>query len=186
MSIFSIFRKKTISNNQDINSLKEDSSMLVDRNLFVEDKAPTADQFNTVKPNPVELFLNQNYEFEGYKEGYAHPDAEFLELKIRLIRSNFLLAVDKAMDARRLELGEIRLHLIDVDGISPRLEAKLREKISQIEVTIHELDMQKILSVEDNGLISNAINAYRLGFIKGLEQYQIEKVFAGSTGLFNN
>jgi adenine/guanine phosphoribosyltransferase-like PRPP-binding protein len=65
------------------------------------------------------------------------------------------------------------------------LASQLAEKTKLVEANIHELDIQKILSIENEGIVSSAVHAYRLGFIKGVEKFQQEKLFAGSTGLFN-
>ncbi len=186
MLLFSFFRRpKNSVNNVATDTTVAEPVIQVDRNLFVDEEAPELK--NPVKKitNPIEVFLDQNFEWQGYNDGYSHPETDYLNNNLAQIRSEFRLAVDKCMDIKRTELGELKLHLIDAEGISSRLEAKLKEKISQLEVTIHELDTQKILSAENEGIVSTAIHAYRIGFIKGLERYQQEKFFADSTGLFN-
>lgn len=186
MSFFDLFRRsKPEINNQIIEATPLESVAAVDRQLFIEEEAPELK--NPVKKtiNPIEVFLDQNFEWQGYNDGYSHPETDYLVNKLKIFRSEFRLAVDKCMDTRRTEVGDLKLHLIQTNGISPRLEAQLNEKVRQVEVTIHELDIQKILSLEDEGMISTAIHSYRLGFIRGLERYQQEKLFAGSTGLFN-
>lgn len=186
MSIFNFFRRsKTTVNTPSTESTAVEPVISVDRNLFVEDEAPDPKNFVSKETNHIEVFIEKNYEWQGYNDGYSHPDAEYLQHSLAKLRSEFRLCVDKCMDEKRSELGGLKLHLIDTEGVSPRLEAKLKEKIRQIEVVIHELDTQKILSVEAEGIIAPAIHGYRLGFIKGLESYQQEKLFAGSTGLFN-
>ncbi len=186
MSFLNFFRRsKNTEPVTSVNTVETEPTVQVDRSLFVEDTAPEAENPLLKKQNPVEMFLDQDFEWLGYNDGYTHPEADYMEQKFMQLRSDFRLAVDKLMDSKRVQLGELRLHLIDAEGISPRLEAKLKERISQIEVSIHELDTQKILSIENEGTIAVAVNAYRLGFIKGLERYQNEKYFASSTGLFN-
>ncbi|MBK6827103.1 MAG: hypothetical protein IPG86_09590 [Chitinophagaceae bacterium] len=186
MSLFNFFRrsKTTVSNPSADTSVLE-PVIAVDRSLFVDDEAPDPKNSVNKEANHIEEFMGKNYEWQGYNDGYSHPDAEYLQHSLAKLRSEFRLSVDKCMDEKRSELGSLKLHLIDTEGISPRLEAKLKEKIRQIEVVIHELDTQKILSIEAEGIIAPAIHGYRLGFIKGLESYQQEKLFAGSTGLFN-
>lgn len=186
MSLFNFFRRpKNAVNNPVTDTNVAEPVIQVDRALFVDDQAPELKNPVKKASNPIEVFLDQNFEWEGYNDGYGHPETDYLDNKLSQIRSEFRLAVDKCMDARRNDLGALKLHLIDVEDISGRLEAKLREKIKQLEVTIHELDTQKILSVENEGIVSTAISAYRLGFVKGLERYQQEKFFGESTGLFN-
>lgn len=186
MSLFNFFRRpKNSVHNTATDTTVAEPVIQVDRNLFVEEEAPELKSPVKKAANPIEVFLDQNFEWQGYNDGYSHPETDYLDNKLSQIRSDFRLAVDKCMDIKRTELGELKLHLIDAEGISSRLEAKLKEKIRQLEVTIHELDTQKILSAENEGIVSTAIHAYRLGFVKGLERYQQEKFFAESTGLFN-
>lgn len=186
MPLFNFFRRsKPLVTDQSADISFADQPTVIDRNLFVEDAEPMLK--NPIKKviNAIELFLDQKFEWQGYNDGYSHPETDYLDNKVQMLRSEFRLAVDKCMDSRRTEVGELKLHLIQTEGISPRLEAQLKEKVRQLEITIHELDTQKILSVGDEGIISSAILSYRLGFRKGLETYQREKLFAGSTGLFN-
>lgn len=186
MSFFNFFRRnKSAVINQDTDTALAEPVTKIDRSLFVEEDAPELKNVVRKPVNPIELFLDQNFDWQGYNDGYGHPETEYLENKLALIRSEFRLAADKCLDMRRAEIGELKLHLIQTSGISNRLEAQLAEKIKQLEALIHELDTQKVLSVENEGMVAPAVYAYRIGFIRGLERYQQEKLFAGSTGLFN-
>jgi hypothetical protein len=189
MSLFNFFRRNKTVVSQEIPveqpSAIAEPQKFVDRSLFVEEQEPESKNPVEKRTNPVEIFLDQNFAWQGYNDGYAQPEADYLENKLKLIRSEFRLAIDRFLDIRRSEVGELRLHLIQTSGISNRLEAQLAERIKQLEAIIHELDTQKILSVEDEGIVGPAVQAYGSGFIKGLKQYQQEKLFAGSTGLFN-
>lgn len=189
MSLFNLFRRsKTVANQEPQPSqplTNEDSLKMVAHGLFVDEKAPEVKAPVKKHVNHIEIFMDQNFEWQGYNDGYGFPQLEYLESKLKLIKSDFSFSVEKYMDAIRTELGELKLHVIKTSGISSTLEAQLKEKIKLLEVNIHELDTQKILSVGDEGIVSCAIHAYRLGFIKGVEKFQQEKLFAGSTGLFN-
>lgn len=158
---------------------------MVDHDLFVEEQEPNQNIPEKKVANPLETFMEQKFEWDGYNDGYSYPDTEYLETKLKLIRADFRFAVDKYLDIKRSELGELKQHVIKTAGISVRLEEQLREKVKFMETNIHELDVQKILSAEGEGIVSSAIHSYRLGFIKGVEKFQQEKIFAGSTGLFN-
>lgn len=189
MSIFNFFRanksEKAISefNNQDtevVSSAKE-----IDQNLFVDNEEPEKSNVNQTRLSPIEEFLNQNFEWIGYNDGYFCPDNEYFENKLKFIRSDFRLAVDKSLDIKRGEIGELKLHIIRTKGISSRLESQLIEKERSLTVCIHELDTQKILSVENEGIVASPIHSYRAGFIKGVERFQQEKLLCANTGLFN-
>lgn len=188
MAFLDIFRrnKSVVNNSTTAAEASEQHQPIINRDLFVEDNEPELKDQPKKVSNPIEAFLDQNFEWQGYNDGYAHPEAEYLHNKLSLLHAEFRLAIDKGLDFRRMEVGDLNLHLIKTSGISKRMEAQLQEKIKQHETIIHELDVQKIISLESDGMIAPAIHAYRLGFIKGLEKYQQEKLFAGSTGLFNN
>lgn len=189
MSFLNIFRRNNQVVNHEIDTIQPVVNMstekIVDRNLFVDDEAPELKTPVKKLINHIESFMEQNFEWQGYNDGYSYPGTEYLENKLRLIKADFRFAVDKYLDAKRAELSEFKLHVIRTKGISDRLEAQLNEKIKFLEINIHELDMQKILSIENEGTIASAVHGYRLGFIKGVEKFQQEKLFAGSTGLYN-
>jgi len=187
MPVFNFFRRNKSTNISETASSPETKEMprIVDKKLFVEDQVPELETSTKKHNNPIEIFLGQNFEWQGYNDGYSYPETEYLETKLKVLKADFRLAVDKCLDVKRAEIGELRLHVIKTAGISPRLESQLKEKITLVEINIHELDMQKILSAGDEGFVCTAVHAYRLGFIKGIEKFQQEKLFAGSTGLFN-
>ncbi|RZK13241.1 MAG: hypothetical protein EOO46_00090 [Flavobacterium sp.] len=186
MKLFNFFGSKTINNPTEQNDARAtELPTIVDRTLFIEDEAPETTNAKPATVSDLKVFLEKNYEWMGFNDGYAQPDADYMNNRISALRAHFRLAIDKSLDTQRIEVSELKLHLIDVEGISPRLEAKLKEKISQLEINVHELDIQKVLSVEDEGYVAPVIHSYRLGFIRGLGNYQQEKLFAGSTGLFN-
>lgn len=189
MPLFNFFRSnKTSAPTETLVAPISETSELektIDRALFVEDQAPDLDEQLKKPDNHLEIFLNQNFELKGYSDGYSYPETEYLETQLQVYRASFRLAIDKCLDLKRAEIGELRLHRINTSGLSARMGLQLEEKIQILEITVHELDMQKILSVENDGIISGPIHSYRLGFIKGLERYQREKLFAGTIGLFN-
>lgn len=186
MSIFDFFRrsKPTVNNSQNATD-SETETATVDKALFVDNQEPEIQESPKKKPNAIEQFMDQDFEWLGYHDGYAYPDKECLETKLCQLKADFRLAVDKCLDVKRTEVGELNIHIIRTEGISPRLQAQLAEKIKNMEAVIHELDIQKILSVEEEGIIGSSVHAYRLGFRKGIERYQQEKFLGGSTGLFN-
>jgi hypothetical protein len=185
MSFFNFFmrNRKSAETNPITNT---DETAVIDPTLFVDNEKPEAEETVSKTLNPIEKFLDQEFEWLGYQEGYAYPDTDHLDHKVAQYRSEFRLAVDKCMDAMRSEASELKIHMIKTEGISVRLYSQLVEKLKLIEANIHELDTQKILSVEDEGMVGPAVHAFRLGFRKGVDRYQQEKFIAGSTGLFNN
>lgn len=189
MSFMNFFRKskQTLEPVATASKTQQEESPVkyIDRNLFVDEEGAIQDRRSLMSVNPLESFLHQDFELIGFQEGYSYPEAEFMNGKLKVLRSDFRLSVDRLMDTKRLETGELRLQLIKITGISAIIEEQLKERIKQVEIQIHELDTQKILSIEGEGIVSGALHHYRIGFIKGVERYQQEKFFASSTGLFN-
>ena len=189
MSLFNLFNRnkpvQATAGTESINDSIVNDTRTIDPTLFVDDQQPDLVSVPTKQDNHIQLFLNQNFDWVGYDDGYSHPETEYMNNRLKLIRADFRMAIDKTMELKRISMGDLKMHAIKTAGISQRLELQLNEKIKQLEIVIHELDMQKILAVENEGMIASAVHTYRLGFIKGLEKLQEEKFFAESTGLFN-
>ena len=190
MSLFNFFRRNKPSQEQIVTdsatSTIANDTRTVDASLFVEEQQPDLLSSSPKQENHIQIFLEQNFDWTGYNDGYSHPETDYMNNRLKLIRADFRLSIDKSMEVKRTALGDLKMHAIKTAGISERLELQVNEKIKQLEVVIHELDMQKILSIENEGMIASAVYAYKLGFVKGIEKLQEEKFFAGSTGLFNS
>lgn len=159
---------------------------VVDPALFMdtEDPGVQASSAREEEAGRIEKFLRVDYEWYGYSEGYATPSADFLEVKLRTIRNRFRTEVDKCLDERRVDISELKLHRIRMKGISEIIQKEIEEKLGHLESEVQELERQKVLSVDDEGLVSCPVTLYRLGFMRGVERYNLEKLLAPSTGLF--
>lgn len=180
MSLFNLFRKAEKSVEKPVEPSNEN---IIDANLFVDNEAPKLNE-SSKKINSLSEFISADYGSRGFNDGYLYPNSDLMEANIRKLRSDFRKAIDQVIDQNRTEINELKLHLINTRGISDRLEESLNQKITQLENILHELDTQKILSVENEGIISGSINDYKIGFIKGLERFSQEKFIAGGTRLF--
>jgi len=189
MSLFNFFRRNNPSQKQtvtdSVNGTIINDTRTVDASLFIDDQQPDMLSGSANQENHIPVFLEQNFDWMGYNDGYSHPETDYMNNRLKLIQADFRLSIDKSMEAKRMTLGDLKMHAIKTAGISERLESQVNEKVKQLEVVIHELDIQKILSIENEGMIASAVYAYKLGFLRGLEKLQEEKFFAGSTGLFN-
>jgi hypothetical protein len=180
MSLFNFFRKSERAIETQVEPLIEPT---ISKSLFVDTAEPQVAE-PAHRQSAICTFLNKDYMTKGYHDGYLYPNAELMDANIKKLRSDFRMAVDHVIDDKRTAINELKLHQINTKGISERLEEELNQKVQELGNLIHELDTQKILSIENEGLISGAINDYRIGFIKGIEQYRQEKLLAGSTRLF--
>ena len=189
MSLINFFRSNRLpqatSTVESMNDSILKDTRTVDASLFVDEQQPDLVSSPAKQDNHIQKFLEQNFDWIGYNDGYSHPETDYMNDKLRLMRAQFRLAVDKTMEVQRIAMGDLKMHAIKTAGISERLELQVNEKIKQLEIVIHELDMQKILSVENEGMIASAVYEYKLGFVRGLAKLQEEKFFAESTGLFN-
>jgi hypothetical protein len=180
MSLFKFFRKSEKTVETQVDHAMEPP---VSQALFVDAEEPRLVEPQQMK-SAVGSFLDKDYMQKGYHDGYLYPNAELLEANIKKLRSDFRMAVDQLIDEKRSDINELKLHQINTKGISQRLEEELNQKVQELSNLIHEMDTQKILSVENEGWIAGVLNDYRIGFIKGVEQYRQEKLLAGSTRLF--
>ena len=187
MNFFRRNRKTEYMDTNNLNMQNEHQpAPMVNETLFVENNAPVVEDALVRPLSALQQFLEVNYELIGFNEGYRSGNAENQDRILGQIRADFRLVVDREIDRLRNDAHEIKVQLHRVVGISPLLERQLTERLSQIEAKIHELDVQKVLSVEDEGFISVAVTHFRSGYLRGVEQYLAEKFFASSTGLFNN
>jgi hypothetical protein len=161
---------------------------VIDPSLFMDTEEPGG-QVSTDRGEEggrIEKFLRVDYEWYGYSEGYATPSAEYLEMKLRTIRNRFRTEVDRCLDERRTDIAKLKLHQIKMKGLSEIIQKEIQEKLGQLESEAAELERQKGLSVDDEGLVAGPVNLYRLGFMRGVEKYNMEKLVASSTGLFKS
>jgi hypothetical protein len=180
MSLFNFFRKSEKTVETQVDQAVEPT---VSQALFVDVNEPKLAE-SEQKQSAVSTFLHKDYAQKGYHDGYLYPIAELMEANIKKLRSDFRMTADQLIDEKRSAINELKLHQINTRGISERLEEELNQKVQELTNLIHELDTQKILSVENEGWIAGILNDYRIGFIKGVEQYRQEKLLAGSTRLF--
>ncbi len=180
-NIFNVFKAK--SSEEKLHTAVEES---IDPAVFVDANDPSIEPVvSEVKSSSrLDKFLRVDYEWYGYADGYANPSNDFLDKKLRSLRSEFRLVLDRNLDELRSRAAEGRLYLVSISGMPGKMEEEIKEKIHQLEVAIHALQNQKELSIDDEGMVASAIHRYSIGFTKGVNQYQREKFLGGSTGLF--
>lgn len=187
MTFFGIFRRNTQQKSvqtSPIGTIEQPVLPVSDNDIIPREDSNAASQ-SPQTASKISQYLERDFASVGYYEGYRMPNAEFLENQLKLIRSNFRLLIDKDIDSMRSSIWKLKIHLIEVTGISERKENQLKEKVIHYETLLHELDLQKVLSIEDEGMIAPAISSYKSGFLRGLDRYQNEKFLANETGLFN-
>jgi hypothetical protein len=162
----------------------EDNNVNVLEDLFVDPNPPVAE---TVQQSPtgLQLYLEQDFFRKGYEDGYRWHSAEMLENKLKSLKADFRYNASLKIEQVRLVMLQVEKHSIGIEGMSPRMEKQINAQIASLQVIIDNLENEKALSAEDEGLAMIGVHQYRDGFIRGTEAYQQEKLLASSTGLFN-
>ena len=137
------------------------------------------------KVTDLGAFLKGDYLTEGFNTGYVYQSADQLEIALRHLKAQFRLLIDEGIDARYKEIAELKQELIQSSGISERLQKQMELRIESLTENIERFQIEKELSVADEGMIARVIHNYREGFVRGIEQYRKERLIAGSTGFFN-
>lgn len=155
-------------------------------NIFVNPEPPAKEkETNQRIGSGLEEFLVREYFQMGYEEGYKTHSAEAKNARINVIKSEFRQIMSRKIDQLRQEVLALEDHLIDVEGVDQRLEKKIIKRIDYIKERCDEYEKEKALSVEDEGLVMEAIHKFTDGFIKGTQMYTEESLLASSTGMFD-
>lgn len=162
----------------------EDDIVNVSEILFVDPNPPVQSQ-KQESPHGLQAFIEQDFFRKGYDDGYNWHSAEMLDNKVKSLKSDFRYNISLKIEQVRREKLELQKQKINIGGMSERLDKQLDVAIASFQEIIDNLDNEKVLSSEDEGLAMTIIHQYRDGFVRGTETYQQEKLLASSTGMFN-
>lgn len=167
---------ETIPSDEEPNILKE---------LFVDETPPESEKEGlSTSENSLKQFLDKDYSSQGFEDGNHYPSFDIFENKKRKIRAEFRYVIDIEIDKKNTEIFILKNHLVATDGISTSTYRQVSIRIEELEARINELETQKELSADDEGLVMVPIHNYCDGFVRGVESYRAEKLLASSTGLF--
>jgi hypothetical protein len=185
MLIKSIFNRFLNRKSNTIADTVSDYSPIPEQ-LFVNNEPPVAaapQQAVAVaqpqKQRPLDRFLEQRYDLLGLNDGYDFHDLDVMEKRLHMFGAEFRQVIDRAIAENQEYVHGLKMHLIESEGLSPRLDAKLNQEISYFEQALQDLREQKLLSVDGEGLLAHSLQQYRFGFAKGIEQYRQEKLLLG-------
>lgn len=157
----------------------------VNRDLFVDGNPPSASEGNDLLSGvDLHAFFGRDFSGRGYREGYALHSGEILEQKIREIKSDFRMEVDKLIDQKRQQASSLESQCQDMKGLSARLASQIGSVMKNHAEVIDKLEKEKELSAEDEGWVMKAVHSYKSGYMEGIEQYYAEMKFGGITGMF--
>jgi hypothetical protein len=191
MNIFNKLFGKKLNTETNIANQAYDTNILnstqdILKDLFIDENPPkqTSDTLSKID-NRLKEMLDFNYQQKGFYDGYEFHSTDILENFKKKLRAEFRYMLEQIIDEKKAEIFRLREELINTEGMSARMQKLLENRIAEIEAVISKMESEKALSSQDEGLIMVPIHNYSDGFIKGTEQYLIEKKLASSTGMFN-
>lgn len=148
------------------------------KDLFIDDSHPNEQRvLKKFNSELISDYLNQDYHQIGIQEGFSMHSNEAAESRKQLIKSNFRNLLNQIIDKNREDILKLSNSLIEVSELSKELKEKLENKITFLKSEIDDLDLQKQLSAENEGLVMSAIHNYHQGFLSGLRSYfEMEKI----------
>jgi hypothetical protein len=145
--------------------------------LFVEQQPPVFYAEKPIEVKPIRDFLNQNFNSQGRKAGYEFHNMEYMNMHIQDLRSRFRSACDAHIQVLENDLMEVKTLHIQIGDALPSEQAILQLRIDKIKSNMEEIRLQKVLSVDNEGFISEAVQAYITGFHQGFSDYVAEVKF---------
>jgi hypothetical protein len=145
--------------------------------LFTDMNAPHAEDSNRKEVKPIGEFLSSDFKHEGRMAGYEHHNLQYLSIGIQELRARFRGACDKHIQVLENDLIEVKTLFIQVGDALPSEQQILQLRIDKINSNVEEIRLQKMLSVENEGFISEAVQSYTHGFHQGLRDYVNESKF---------
>jgi hypothetical protein len=150
--------------------------------LFAEHQPPMSEKDATIEVKPIRDFLSENFTFQGRKAGYEHHNLEYLQMHIQQLRARFRSACDQHLQLMENDLIQAKTIFIQIGDALPSEQAIMQMRIDKIISNMEEIRLQKVLSVESEGLISEPVHTFITGFHQGLSDY-VDEVKFGSHDL---
>jgi len=156
--------------------------------LFVDPNPPVDEKIvaeHHTGSRRIESFLDQDFYKKGYVDGYQYHTQDILDNRVRSIKADFRLQLDQSIDQKRRELLNLKMRSLDVEGLSERILRRIEATADDFRAMIARLELEKELSVSDEGWVMKSVHSYRDGFIRGLEEYNELRIFGINNGLFH-
>jgi hypothetical protein len=107
---------------------------------------------------PVKVFLDRNHEHQGRMAGYESHAHDMLPIYKAELQASFRASLERMIELAEIDLLEIRTQVIEVGDAIPSVRQKLELRVQMLQSNIEEMRMQKILSVDDEGLMPRRFN----------------------------
>jgi hypothetical protein len=171
--------------NENNNMENDKNTPAIPEGLFIEKDAPGAST-DTRKEQGTKLaqFLETDFRTIGYRDGYRYTSADVMDNSMRMLRSEFREIIDQMIEQQRALIDQLQNQAVEIRHISLKAEEKFTLRIGMINQTIKKLEHEKESSAMDEGLITKALNQYRDGFFRGVNDNTNELLVMSYNGLF--
>ena len=181
-NIFTVFKRlfnarPTNETTPDTNNTLPTTAMPeVPRDLFVNDTPPESPAPKSASPGLLGEFFDIDFFQSGLNDGYRYHQTEIMNNKLRSFKSEFRSKVAQRIQDIRQHVHDLKIELININGLSEATEERLKLAIGENNETIRQLERELELSVDGEGLIAQALNAYVDGFQRGATTWLEEEL----------
>lgn len=149
----------------------------IERSLFIDDSDPIAQSKAILQQSQsaLEILLRRNFETEGYIDGFESHSISGMELKQKAIIAAFQEAMRREIDVIDKAREEIFPLLSDkVKQVMPDHYLRLSARFESHSLKKAELEAQRDLAESKEGICSEALCRYQIGYTQGFEAWSNE------------
>jgi hypothetical protein len=153
------------------------------QDLFMTDETPEPEEKQSaiISASKLEILMNQNFEPEGYRDGYEEHDLDTMEMQVQSISAQFKNAIRVEVKSVADEMSSVEPHLTErVKELMQDQYFRLQSKYDALRLKKAELEAEMELANEEKGYCELAMKKYRLGFIKGFRFWSDEIHFSNN------
>jgi hypothetical protein len=156
---------------------QQPETVIPTQELFIDNEAPRSFETEKKLGSPIFTFLDENHFSAGLFAGYHLHCHDGLKSHLSQLRARFREAVDSLIGSLENQLTEKEMMSIQIGDMMPSQKQCLLVSLDLTKKQIEEAKLQKVLSIDDEGWISSAVNSFKLGFQKGMMDHFNEKDF---------
>lgn len=149
---------------------------------------PAADDIESLADqgdNFLESFLDKDYSTLGKIDGFHHKTTDYRDARIKQVRSEFQIILDRLLERCRLQICELEGELSQLGDLSDLLKEKLVRHITYLRDQEAALQKDKELTALNEGKIMQAIHAYSRGYLEGVALHLETNILKNPMSIFN-
>lgn len=132
---------------------------------------------------PLAAFLNRRHDMTGRGAGYSSGRHDMLPIGLSELRAGFMSALSREIDHMSVQSLQERQRLARAGDLLPSLRQEIEEGLRFLDQDLEELRLQRVLAADEEGWFGPCAQAYRAGFMQGLQERSQEQAFV-RRGLF--